>query len=119
MTIKRRKVDAWEWSCVCERCSHSWQTIAADPPERCPGCKARNWNKPARKKVRTFFLYRAKGLQRVAPPGGERGFATAADAAAAGENLTVALKVIDDRGAIIGHKDQDSKRWHWQPVREV
>jgi predicted Zn-ribbon and HTH transcriptional regulator len=49
VTIKRRKVDAWEWNCTCERCGHPWSTVSTDPPERCPGCKARNWNKPARK----------------------------------------------------------------------
>lgn len=52
MTVKRRKVAAWEWSCHCERCGHEWTTVGQEAPRRCAGCKAENWNKPARKYVR-------------------------------------------------------------------
>jgi hypothetical protein len=50
MTIKRKKVDAWE--CTCERCGHRWTSVGADPPRACAGCKKTNWNTPARKYTR-------------------------------------------------------------------
>jgi predicted Zn-ribbon and HTH transcriptional regulator len=52
VTIRRRKVTAWVWSCKCERCSYEWETTRLEPPVRCPGCKAHNWNKAARAYVR-------------------------------------------------------------------
>jgi predicted Zn-ribbon and HTH transcriptional regulator len=46
VTIRRRKVEAYEYSCKCERCAHEWKTIGLEPPTRCPGCKARNFDAP-------------------------------------------------------------------------
>jgi predicted Zn-ribbon and HTH transcriptional regulator len=48
VTIRRRKVEAFEFSCKCERCAHEWKTIGLEAPTRCPGCKSRGFNKPAR-----------------------------------------------------------------------
>ncbi len=48
MVLKRRRLTTYEWSCKCERCGYTWTTLGDEPPGRCPGCKARNWSKPAR-----------------------------------------------------------------------
>ena len=52
MTIRRRKLTTYEWDCKCERCGYAWKTTGAKPPGRCPGCKARGWEKAARPYVR-------------------------------------------------------------------
>ncbi|MBI3932390.1 MAG: hypothetical protein HY317_03165 [Acidobacteria bacterium] len=48
MTIRKRKVTTFEWSCTCERCGHKWKTTGPKPPQACARCKARGWDKPAR-----------------------------------------------------------------------
>jgi DNA-directed RNA polymerase subunit RPC12/RpoP len=64
MTSKKRRITAWEWSCVCERCGHAWTTIRVTEPEQCPSCGARAWNRPARPyKRRTVKIYDDVGLQ--------------------------------------------------------
>lgn len=41
-----RRVESWE--CQCVRCGYRWYSERATPPDRCPGCKARNWNETPR-----------------------------------------------------------------------
>ncbi|MCL4822104.1 MAG: hypothetical protein KJ067_23500 [Vicinamibacteria bacterium] len=45
-TVTVRKVKTTAWACTCERCSHEWMTLGAEPPTRCPKCKARNFGSP-------------------------------------------------------------------------
>ena len=48
MVIRKAKVTTYRWTCRCERCGYEWVTLGDEAPTRCPGCKARNFDRPPR-----------------------------------------------------------------------
>ena len=48
VTIRKRRKTTWQWTCRCERCGYGWTTLGDVAPTRCPGCHARNFERPAR-----------------------------------------------------------------------
>jgi len=41
MSFETEKV----WKCDFEMCGHRWWKDNSEPPDRCAGCKKKNWNK--------------------------------------------------------------------------